>query len=75
MRSRLSIRQKEAVFCTELVKLGIPFGRAATVARIISTGQPDESLTPKERQLVQKVCLYWLKQRWRQMLLDQQVKL
>ena len=72
MRSRLSVHKKEAVFCTELVKLGIPFDRAVTVARILSRGQLEESLTPAERQLIQKACAEWLKQR--QKCINQQIK-
>ena len=74
MRSRLSVHKKEAVFCTELVKLGIPFDRAVTVARILSRGQLEESLTSAERQLIQKACAEWLKQRQRQKCINQQIK-
>ncbi|ARV57634.1 hypothetical protein BZZ01_02395 [Nostocales cyanobacterium HT-58-2] len=57
-----SSKQKEELFHTALVKYGIDYYKAGTVAKILASGKPDELLTDKEIQLSKEVCSDWLKQ-------------
>ncbi|MBD2359010.1 hypothetical protein H6G41_31235 [Tolypothrix sp. FACHB-123] len=56
----LSNEEKKIFFHTELVRYGVKYDRAATVAKILAAEKPDELLTEEEKQLVDEVCNEWL---------------
>jgi hypothetical protein len=58
----MPVEEKERLFHTELVKYGVEYKIAGKVARILTSGKPDELLTQQERQLVKEACQKWLTQ-------------
>ncbi|BAT55664.1 unknown protein [Nostoc sp. NIES-3756] len=57
----ISQEEKERLFHTQLVKYGVKFEKAAKVAKILASGESEESWTEEERQLVTETCEEWLK--------------
>ncbi len=55
-----SIKEKEELFHTELIKLGVNYETAAQAANILAAGKPDELLAEQEIQLAKEVCREWL---------------
>ncbi|WP_445633668.1 CopG family transcriptional regulator [Nostoc sp. DSM 114161] len=64
MRSQfyISVEEKEKIFCTELIRYGVPYEKARKAAQILASGQPDELLTPEEILIVKDACKIWSKQ-------------
>jgi hypothetical protein len=69
-----STEEKEKLFCTELVKAGVPFHRAVQVAKTITAGKSDEHLSEEEIRLAKEVCQEWLKQRNRMKSLEKRLE-
>lgn len=63
-RFSISFEDRQQLFHTELVRVGIDFHQAERVANLLAKNL-DEQLTPEEYQLVQTVCKQWLTQRKR----------
>ncbi|MBW4635124.1 MAG: hypothetical protein KME30_25470 [Iphinoe sp. HA4291-MV1] len=61
----MSVKEKEELLHTELVKYGVQYHKAAEVARILVSGKSDELLTDKEIQLATEACRKWIIQRKR----------
>ncbi|MDF2386848.1 hypothetical protein JMG10_35630 [Nostoc ellipsosporum NOK] len=55
----ISVKEKEKIFCTELVKHGVKYETAVKAARILASGQPDEVLTADEIKIVKEACENW----------------
>ncbi|MBW4632382.1 MAG: hypothetical protein KME30_10925 [Iphinoe sp. HA4291-MV1] len=56
----MSTEEKEALYYCELVRYGIDFKEALTVAKILASEKPDELLTEEEKKLVTEVCKLWI---------------
>ncbi|WP_427162245.1 hypothetical protein ACQFX9_12180 [Aliinostoc sp. HNIBRCY26] len=65
MKTQYSIptEEKEKIFHTELVKFGVEYKKAQKVARILASGEPDETLGEEEIKIAQEACKQWIKQR------------
>lgn len=61
----VSVKEKEKIFCTELVKHGVKYETAIKAARILASGQPDEVLTDDEILIVKEACEKWSVQKKR----------
>ncbi|RCJ24815.1 hypothetical protein A6770_03935 [Nostoc minutum NIES-26] len=61
----VSVKEKEKIFCTELVKHGVKYETAIKAARILASGQPDELLTVDEIIIVKEACEKWSVQKKR----------
>ncbi|BAZ53314.1 hypothetical protein NIES4103_59880 [Nostoc sp. NIES-4103] len=61
----ISVKEKEKIFCTELVKYGVKYETAVKTARILASGQPDEVLTADELKIVKEACETWSVQKKR----------
>lgn len=60
-----SVQERENIFCTELVKYGVEYGKAVIAAKIIASGQGDEHLSPSEIEIVKDACKKWSEQNQR----------
>ncbi|WP_407887096.1 hypothetical protein [Scytonema sp. NUACC26] len=54
------VEDKETIYYSELLRYGVEYSKAATAAKILSSGKPDELLTRGEIELVNDVCEEWL---------------
>lgn len=59
----ISTAGRAQLFCMELVKWGIDYGRAIKVAHILAVANLEEPLGLLEAQLVEDVCREWLEKR------------
>jgi hypothetical protein len=67
----MSPTEREHLFLTELIKVGIDFQQARKAAKVLALQLSDEQLTQEEDQLVQEVCRQWLIQRKRMAFISQ----
>lgn len=61
----ISVKEKEKIFCTELVKHGVKYETAIKAVKILASGQPDEVLTDDDIKIVKEACEKWFFQKKR----------
>ncbi|MFL9455278.1 MULTISPECIES: hypothetical protein [Nostocales] len=59
----MSQEEKEILYHAKLIRYGVDLKIAAKVAKILASGNSDDSLTPEDKKLVTDICQFWLEKR------------